>query len=526
MPNFGTITLGFTLLVDQPRLIGYRTVASPDSRGVTRAARFSKVAAMNAVDTDPGQTRRQAALADIRAIVGPKGWVDDPDAMAPHLTDWRRLYTGRAAAMVRPATTEEVAAVVARCAEARLPIVPQGGNTGLVGGAVPHEAGTEIVLLTDRLSRIREIDPVGNTVTVEAGVILQDIQQAADAADRLFPLALGAQGSCRIGGNLATNAGGLNVLRYGNARDLVLGLEVVLPDGRVWNGLKGLRKDNTGYDLKHLFIGAEGTLGIITAAVLKLFPHPRQVMTAMLAVADPAAAVALLHKAQAASGGQLSAFELVPKFAIDLAVAHVPGVENPVGGDTGWYVLLEVASPSTDEAVTAALEAFVERSFEDGLVVDGTIAANEAQRAGLWRLREAIIEAQDRAGAQLKHDISVPVARVPDFIAEATTAAAAREPGVRVVAFGHVGDGNVHLNLVQPEGADGPAFLARADALSDAVYDVAAAMGGSISAEHGIGRLKKGDLAARKSPVALDLMRRIKQAIDPDGLMNPGKLLE
>jgi FAD/FMN-containing dehydrogenase len=481
---------------------------------------------MSALDTHPGEGRQAAALAEIREIVGPKGWLDDPEARAPHLTDWRKLYTGRAAAVVRPASTEEVAAVVRRCAEARIPIVPQGGNTGLVGGAAPHEAGTEIVLLTDRLSRIREVDPVGNTVTVEAGVVLQDIQQAAAEADRLFPLALGAQGSCHIGGNLATNAGGLNVLRYGNARDLVLGLEVVLPDGRVWDGLSGLRKDNTGYDLKHLFVGSEGTLGIVTAAVLKLFPQPRQVMTAMLAVADPAAAVSLLHKAQEASGGQLVAFELVPKFAIDLAVAHVEGVENPVGGDTGWYVLLEFATPSTESAFIDALEQFVEKTFEEELVVDGTIAANEAQRAGLWRLREAIIEAQDRAGAQLKHDVSVAVAKVPDFIAEATAVAEAEEPGVRVVAFGHVGDGNVHLNLVQPEGADGAAFMARSDALSQAVYDVVVAMGGSISAEHGIGRLKKADLAARKSPVALDLMRKIKRALDPDGLMNPGKLLE
>ncbi len=471
-------------------------------------------------DTD----KRQAALARIREAVGPKGWVDAQDA-APYLTDWRGLYHGRAAAVVRPGSTAEVAAVVRLCHEAGIAVVPQGGNTGLVGGGVPHEDGREILLSTDRLTRIRELDPLDSTVTVEAGVVLQQIQEAAAEADRLFPLSMGAEGSCRIGGNLATNAGGNAVLRYGNARELVLGLEVVLPDGRVWDGLRRLRKDNSGYDLKQLFIGSEGTLGVITAAVLRLFPRPRQRETALVAVADPAAAVELLVRMRAGSGDAVTAFELIHRQGIDLALAHVPGTPDPLEAPYDWYVLVELTSPVAGTDLRDKAEAVLEDAFGAELVVDGAVAASETQTRAFWAVREAIVEGQARAGPQIKHDVSVPVSRVPAFLEQATAAVAAVLPGVRVNAFGHVGDGNIHYNLSPPEGMDAMAFGAAEAGLTRAVYAVVTALDGSISAEHGIGRLKRTDLAACKTPLDLDLMRRIKQAFDPDNMMNPGKVL-
>jgi FAD/FMN-containing dehydrogenase len=468
---------------------------------------------------------RHAALARIKDALGPKGWTDDPEEMAPYLTEWRGIFHGRAALVARPASTAEVAAVVRLCAESGIGIVPQGGNTGLVGGAAPDPHGRDIVLSTQRLNRIRDFDPVNDTMTVEAGVVLQAVQETAAAADRLFPLSLGAEGSCQIGGTLATNAGGNAVLRYGNARDLVLGLEVVLADGRVWDGLRALRKDNTGFDLKHLFIGAEGTLGIITAAVLKLYPRPKQVETAFVAVPDPAAAVALLGRARAGSGDAVTAFELIPRQGMDFALAHVAGTADPLAEPADWYVLMEFSSPVPGDDLRQKLEAVLEAAFEDELVLDATLAASQAQAQQLWHIREAIVEGQRLAGAQIKHDVSVPVSRVPDFLARAAEAVTACRPGVRINAFGHVGDGNIHFNLTQPDTMAGDAFLAEADDLTRRVHDIVAALGGSISAEHGIGQLKRNEMAARKPPVELDLMRRIKRALDPAGIMNPGKVI-
>jgi D-lactate dehydrogenase (cytochrome) len=461
----------------------------------------------------------------IRGVVGPKGFIDEPEALAPYLVEWRGLYRGAAKAAVRPASTEEVAAVVRLCAEAGLPIVPQGGNTGLVGGGVPFEDGESIVLSLARMDRIRAIDPLNHTITAEAGCILADLQKAADEHDRLFPLSLGAEGSCRIGGNLSTNAGGVGVLRYGNTRDLTLGLEVVLPDGRVWDGLRALRKDNTGYDLKHLFIGAEGTLGIITAATLKLFPKPRQVETAFIALRRVEDVMAVFARARAASSDLLTAFELIPRFGLEISIKHVAGVSDPLAAPYPWYALLEVSSSQTETSLREALEAFLAETIEAGLVADGVIAASGAQSQELWRIREAIVMAQNHEGGSIKHDVAVPVSRVADFIIEASEAVARRLPGIRPVAFGHVGDGNIHFNLSQPVGMDTKAYLAHWAEMNRIVHDAVAARGGSISAEHGIGRLKRDELRHYKSPLELELMARVKQALDPGNLMNPGKIL-
>lgn len=466
---------------------------------------------------------RAAAFDRLRQIVGPAGWVEAPEALAPYLKEWRGKYQGQSRLALRPADTGAMAACVAVCAGAGIAMVPQGGNTGLVGGAVG--GADEVILATDRMTRIRAVDPLNHTITVEAGAILQDIQTAAEAADRLFPLSLGAQGSCRIGGNLSTNAGGTNVLRYGSARDLVLGLEVVLPDGQIWDGLRALRKDNTGYDLKQLFIGAEGTLGIVTAAVLKLFPRPRQMETAFIAVRDPDAAVELLSRARADAGDTVTGCELIPRIAIDFARRHVAGTVDPLPGEHDWFLLLELSSGAAAFSLRPGLEALLERGFEDGLVRDATLAATLEQGQKLWHLREAIVEAQLYEGGSIKHDISVPVSSVGAFLREALAAVERAVPGIRAVPFGHVGDGNIHFNLSQPEGADRAAYLARWEDINHLVHDIVVAHGGSISAEHGIGLLKRDELAARKSPLEADLMRRIKQAFDPAGLMNPGKLL-
>lgn len=464
-------------------------------------------------------------LARLRDAVGPAYCLTEAETMAPHLIDWRRRYHGRARAVVRPASTAEVAAVVRACAEFRVPVVPQGGNTGLVGGSVPDESGQAVVLSLGRLNRIREIDPLNYTITVEAGCVLQTAQAAAAEADRLLPLSLGAEGSCQIGGNLSTNAGGILTLRYGNARDLVLGLEVVLPDGRIWDGLNRLRKDNTGYDLKHLFLGAEGTLGVITAAVLKLFPRPRQVETAFVAVPSPAAALELLARLRGASGDAVTAFELMPRLGIDFALRHVAGTVDPLSEPSPWYVLTELSAGLRSDAFRAMVETTLAEAIEAGLATDATLAASAEQARQLWRLREALVEAQNYEGGSIKHDVSVPVSRVPDFVEQATAAVTALVPGVRPVAFGHVGDGNIHFNLSQPEGADTAAFLARWEEVNRVVHDIARALGGSISAEHGIGRLKRAELKRVKSPVALDLMHRLKAVLDPHNLMNPGKVL-
>jgi FAD/FMN-containing dehydrogenase len=465
------------------------------------------------------------ALAEIKAALGPKGWVEDPRELAPHLVDERGLYRGKTPLLARPASTEEVAAVMRICHRHRIPVVPQGGNTGMVGGAVPYERGDELLLSLARLNRIRAIDPLDYTMTAEAGCILANLQKAATEVDRLFPLSLGAEGSCTIGGNLSTNAGGVAVLRYGNARELVLGLEAVLPDGRVWNGLTALRKDNTGYDLKQLFVGGEGTLGIITAAVLKLFPRPRQVVTTFAAVASPHAAIELLSCAREGSGDQLSAFELMPRFALELDMQHLPGIADPLARPYEHYVLLEFASAEGEGALRERAEAVLAAAMEAGLVLDAAIAASEAQARQLWRIREGIPEAQKLEGGGIKHDVSVPVSRIADFIAEARAACEAHEPRARVLAFGHVGDGNVHFNLCRPVGGDAAAFQARWDEFSRIVHDIVMRMGGSISAEHGIGRLRRGEFHRYAAPLELEMMRAIKKALDPQGIMNPGKML-
>lgn len=467
-----------------------------------------------------------AALDRIAAAVGPRGWTTDEGEMRPFLEDWRGQHRGRARMLVRPASTEEVAAVVRICAGARIPIVPQGGNTGMCGGATPLEDGEEIVLSLARMNRVRAIDPVNDTIEVEAGCVLRHVQEAALAADRYFPLSLAAEGSCTIGGNLSTNAGGTNVLRYGNARELALGLEAVLPDGRVWDGLAGLRKDNTGYDLKHLFLGAEGTLGVITAAVLKLFPRPRAVHAAWCAVRDIPAALALLERARAGSGGRVETFELIERPVVDLVLKHIPACRDPLPARHGLYVLLELATAAReDDALAARFEAILERAMEDGIVLDAAIAQSEQQRRDLWALRENATESQKLEGASLKHDVSVPVSAIPDFCAAARRAVLAIEPGLRPLVFGHAGDGNVHYNIAAPEGDDGSALFARRDEINRAVHDAAHAHGGSFSAEHGIGRLKRGELARYKPGVALDTMRAIKRALDPKGIMNRGKVI-
>jgi FAD/FMN-containing dehydrogenase len=466
----------------------------------------------------------EAALQRIKAVVGPRGWVADPRECESYLTEARHLWRGATSLVVRPASTEEVAAVVGICAEARLPIVPQGGNTGLVGGGVPPEDGHNIVLALSRMNRIRAIDPVNFTMTVEAGCILAHLQQAAAEVDRLFPLSLGAEGSCQIGGNLSTNAGGIAVLRYGNTRELTLGLEVVLPDGRVWDGLRGLRKDNTGYDLKQLFIGGEGTLGIITAATLKLFPKPREVETAFLALTRVEDVMHLFARARAATADQLTAFELIPRAALDLALVHVPATVDPLSRPYPWYVLLEMSSSQTESGIRGLLERLLETALADQLIADGVIAESGMQAKELWRIREAIVEAQDYSGS-IKHDVSVPVSGVAEFILRATAAVTERLPGIRPLAFGHVGDGNIHFNLTQPDGADTGAYLASWQEFNDIVHGIVRELHGSISAEHGVGRLKRDEITHYKPPVEIELMRSIKRALDPDNIMNPGKVV-
>ncbi len=461
-------------------------------------------------------------LGAIREAAGPGGWIDDADQMEPYLIEERGLYRGTCAAVVRPASTEAVADVVRLCAQAGVPVVPQGGNTGLVGGGVPDGG---IVLSTARLDRIRAVDPLDHTMTVEAGCVLADVQAAAGEAGALFPLSLASEGSCRIGGNISTNAGGVAVLRYGNARDLVLGLEVVLPDGRIWDGLRSLRKDNTGYDLKHLFIGAEGTLGIITAAVLKLFPRPRVRETALAGAATPENVLELFSRTRAACGDTLTAFETMARICLDFTIKHVPGVTDPMDAPHAYYALLELTSPRAGEALREALEAVLAKALEDGVIADAVIAASETQAGELWRIRETLPEAQKHEGASIKLDVAVPVSRVADFISRATRLVEGELPGIRAVAFGHLGDGNIHFNLSQPEGADAQEFLGRWDQITRLVLDLAGDMGGSFSAEHGIGRLKRDDLRRYKSAVEVDLMRALKRALDPKNIMNPGKVV-
>jgi FAD/FMN-containing dehydrogenase len=464
-------------------------------------------------------------LEQFSAIVGAPYALRDPAAIAPYLTERREKFSGRTALVLRPGTVAEVAAIMKLANETQTGIVPQGGNTGLVGGQMPSPAGNEVVVSLSRLDRMRAVDPASNTMTVEAGLILANAHAAAMAVDRLFPLSLASEGSCEIGGSLSTNAGGTAVLAYGNARELVLGLEVVLPSGEIWDGLRTLRKDNTGYDLKDLFVGAEGTLGIITAAVLKLFARPRGTSVAVVGVADPAAALALFNTAKSLAGFGLTAAELMPRIALDTAVRYLAGARDPLAGPHAWYLLLEVSSPRSQAEAEATIEAIFEDGLERGFVEDGVRAQSLDQAATFWRMRESLSDIQKNLGGSIKHDVAVPLAAVPELLARADAAAKALVPGCRLFPFGHIGDGNIHLNISQPDGMDKETFLGRWDEMNAAIHAIVMELGGTISAEHGIGQLKRNLLPKVKSPVEIALMRRIKAALDPNGIMNPGKVL-
>jgi FAD/FMN-containing dehydrogenase len=465
-----------------------------------------------------------AVINAIRAVVGERGLLTG-DSTAGYVEDWRRLYRGRTPAVIRPANTDELARVVRLCSEAHVPIVPQGGNTSMVGGATPSEAGDQLVLSTARMARIRDIDRLDLTMTLEAGVTLQAAQQAAAEAGCLLPLSISSEGSAQVGGVLATNAGGNNTVRYGNARDMVLGLEVVLADGSVWNGLRRLRKDNTGYCLRQLFVGSEGTIGIITAAVLKLVPQPREVCVALCAVPSAEAALSLFARFQSHDPAAVSAFELMSGLGVQFVLRHIESAVLPLTTQAPFYVLVELATPRPDAGLRTALESVLESALAEDLVSDATIAESVAQRSAIWRLREEHSEAQKREGASVKNDVSVPVSKVAAFIRRASDACEALMPGIRAVPFGHVGDGNIHFNLQQPVDADPAWFLAQDHAIMDAVNDVVRKFEGSFSAEHGIGRLKPYMMTAWRGGAELRLMQQIKAALDPAGIMNPGKLL-
>lgn len=466
-----------------------------------------------------------ALLQSLADIVGWEHVLTRPDEIEPYVVDWRGRYRGAARAVVRPGDASAVAAVVRACARAGVPMVPQGGNTGLCGGATPLDDGRAVVINLSRLNRIRQIDTANNTLCAEAGCTLAAIQAAAEEAGRLFPLSLASEGSCEIGGNLSTNAGGVQVLRYGNTRELTLGLEVVMPDGELWNGLRGLRKDNTGYDLKQLFIGAEGTLGIITAAVLKLFPAVRQRATAWVSVPDPAAAVSLLSRLRGACGDRVTAFEIVGRSALELVLHHMPGARDPFPGDGAWAVLVELSDTVADGGLAELLENELGLAVEAGLVEDAVVARSLTQMKALWGLRENISEAQRIEGISIKHDVSVPVSAIPHFLAEADRRLKEVWPDVRIVAFGHIGDGNLHYNLSKPNTLDNNGFIAKTGEVNRIVHDLVVDLGGSISAEHGLGQLKREEVLRYKAPLEMHLMRAVKRALDPAGLMNPRKVL-
>jgi FAD/FMN-containing dehydrogenase len=461
-------------------------------------------------------------LEQLRTVVGDKGWTSDPAMLEPQLRDWVGYAQGMTPIMVMPKDTGEVAAVVRACVAAGVPIVPQGGNTGSVAGAIPHG---EVLLSLRRMNRIRDIDAADYTITVEAGVILAEVQAAAAEVDRSFPLSIGSEGSCTIGGNVSTNAGGAAVLRYGNMRDLVLGLEVVLPDGRVWDGLRRLRKDNTGYALKHLFMGAEGTLGVVTGAVLRLFPQPAEVVTAFVALRDLDASIELLSLLRAATGDALSSLEVLPRIGVEIAREFDPDVVDPLAERHDWYAIIEASGTKANGQTGASLEAALADAVEKGVIVDATIAASTAQAQAIWRIRKSLVLNLPRAGGEVKHDVAVPVSKQPEFIRRATSAVENTVPGTRTVAYGHFGDGNVHFNLCAPVGMDASTFAARAGDLHRAVYDIAAAYGGSFAAEHGVGIVKLQEMQRYRSAVEIDLMRRFKAMLDPNGLFNPGKVL-
>lgn len=457
------------------------------------------------------------AIDALKADLGSGGWTDDPSAIAPWLKEWRDRWTGETPLMLTPRSTKEVARAVATCAEHGIAIVPQGGNTGLVGGQIPSG---EVLISLRKMRAVRDVTPLDDAMTVEAGVTLLEAQQAATAAGRFFPLSLAAEGSATIGGVISTNAGGTAVLRYGMMRDLILGIEAVMPDGQVFHGLKRLRKDNTGYDLKQLLIGAEGTLGIVTAATLKLFPIMRSRATAMVGLNDPDAAIRLLATAKAETGGGVEAFELMKRVGVEFAIQHIPDVREPLDGSQPWYVLIELASGEPG-AAEAGLERILAQAFDGGLITDAAIAQNETQRAAFWKLREEQSAAQRPEGGGWKHDVSVPVSRIADFLTEATAAVERFEPGARVSAFGHVGDGNLHYDVLCPPGADLKTFLGRWSEGSKVVHDIVARYDGSISAEHGLGRLKTDEARRYKSDMEIQTMRAIRQAIDPKRIMNP-----
>jgi FAD/FMN-containing dehydrogenase len=458
----------------------------------------------------------------LRAIVGDAGVITSAQDMAPYLCDWRGNFAGAARCIVRPAGSVEVAQVVRLCAQDRIPIVPQGGNTGLVGGSVPDSKGDAVVLSLKRMNRIRAVDTANDTLIAEAGCILMDIQQAASDHDRLFPLRLAAEGSCTIGGNLSTNAGGTAVLRYGNTRDLVLGLEAVLPSGEIWNGLRGLRKDNTGYDLKQLFIGAEGTLGIVTAIVLKLFPKPQSSCTALVAVADPVAAVALLAHVRGSMGDRLTGFELMSRLCLDHVIRHFPATTEPFSRSHPWQVLVELADTMVNAGLEDRLAGVLEQAIENDLALDAVIASSASQSQALWNIREHIPEAEKLEGKSVKHDISVPISRIADFIARCDPVLESAFPGAKIICFGHVGDGNLHYNLAFSGSSP---TAEQSSAANHIVYGLLDELGGSISAEHGLGQLKREEITRHKSAVEMEMMRSIKRMLDPHNIMNPGKVV-
>jgi len=467
----------------------------------------------------------RALVERLREIVGPAGLITAPQEVAPYANDWRKRYAGKPAAVVKPASTAEVAEVVRACADSRTAIVPQGGNTGLCGAATPDASGSQIVLNLSRMNRVRTIDARNNTMIAEAGCVLANLHKAAEEAGRLFPLSLAAEGSCEIGGNLSTNAGGTAVLRYGNARELVLGLEVVLPSGEIWDGLRGLRKDNTGYDLKQLFIGAEGTLGVITAAVLKLFPLPKSHATAVVALESPEKALALLERTLETCGERLTGFELFSDFCLSLVLKHFRDTATPFPRRFPYYVLMELSDTQPGEGVSALVEDMLEAALEEKNILDAAVAQSETQARAFWKLREFISEAQAHEGQNIKHDVSIPISSIADFISATDQELARAHAGVRMVTFGHLGDGNVHYNVSAPEGVAPDAFVRNAAAINRIVHDSVARFGGSISAEHGLGQLKREEIQRYKSPLELELMRKLKRALDPNGIMNPGKVL-
>ncbi|MBL4739983.1 MAG: FAD-binding oxidoreductase [Sneathiella sp.] len=460
----------------------------------------------------------------IQDVVGPKGLITNEPDMAAYLCEWRDKYIGKALCVVLPKTTEEISKVVKLCSDSNTAIVPQGGNTSLVGGSIPFDTGDEVVISLRRMNAVRQIDKLGGTLTVEAGCILANLQQTATENGFMFPLRIGSEGSCQIGGNISTNAGGVQVLHYGNTREQVLGLEVVLPNGEIWDGLTSLRKDNTGYDLKQLFIGGEGTLGIITAAVVKMYPKPKYQQIAMIALPSVEAAIDFLGLARDLSGDQVTAIELIPRIAIELVVKNVPNFTDPMPDKYDWQILVELSSSATED-LKNLMETILETGFEQGIVLDAIVPTSESQQNKLWTLREEISGAQKPEGGSIKHDISVPIAKIPEFIAKADTALEKLIPGFRPVTFGHIGDGNLHYNPLQPVDADRDEFLGKWEEVSRIVHDIAHELRGSISAEHGIGRMKKNELTRYKSDVELRLMRQIKLAFDPQGIMNPGKML-